>query len=166
MNTKREPEDFSPDLLKDALDALRADDSATQVPARVQRRVVREWDARAAHRRRRAAVPVWCGAVAAGIIAAIVLSRPGIATMLHLPWADTETLPVEAVGADVHFTEVALDEDRASMQYVQVRLPQSALADFGLPIADPADHQPVVVEVLVGLDGVPRALRLLSRERR
>ena len=161
---RREPEDFPPDLLKDALDAIRADDDATRVPARVQQSVMSEWDARSAPRKRRSVTPVWFGAVAASIIAAIVLSRPSVATVLHLPWAETDTLPFEAVGADLHFTEVALDDDPASMQYVRVRMPQSALADFGLPIADPADDQPVVVEVLVGLDGVPRALRLLSKE--
>jgi hypothetical protein len=161
---RREPEDFSPDLLKDALDAVRADDDATRVPARVQRSVMREWDARPAQRQRRRVTSVWLGAVAASLIAAIVLSRPSIATVLHLPWADTDALPFEAVGADLPFTEVALDDDRASMQYVQVRMPQSALADFGLPVADPADNQAVVVEVLVGLDGMPRLLRVLSRE--
>ena len=161
---RREPGDFSPDLLKDALDAIRADDDATPVPAGVQRSVMREWDARAVQRQRRSLTPVWIGAVAASVIAAIVLSRPSVATVLHLPWADTGILPFEAVVADPHFTEVALDDDRASMQYVQMRMPQSALADFGLPIADPADDHAVVVEVLVGLDGVPRVLRLLSKE--
>src|SRR5688572_7012171 len=128
---RREPEDFSPDLLKDALDAVRADDDATRVPARVQRSVMREWDAQSARRQRRRVTPVWLGAVAASLIAAIVLSRPSIATVLRLPWADTDALPSEAVGVDLPFTEVALDDDRASMQYVQVRMPQSALADFG-----------------------------------
>jgi hypothetical protein len=159
-----EPEDLAPGPLKDALDAIRADDEATRVPARVQRRVMREWDARSAQRRRRPLTPFWFGAVAAGIVAAIVLSRPSVATLLHLPWGHTGTFQFEGVGADVPFTEVAFGDDPASMQYVQVRMPQSALADFGLPIADPADDQPVVVEALVGLDGVPRALRLLSQE--
>ena len=160
----REPEDFSPDPLQDALDAIRADDESTRVPAHVQRGVMDEWDARAAQRRRRSMTAVWLGAVAASIIAAIALSRPSMVTVL--PWADDAgTLPAQAVAADLLFTEVAIDDDPASMQYVQVRMPQSALADFGLPIADPGDDQAVVVEVLVGLDGVPRALRLLSRER-
>jgi hypothetical protein len=161
---KREPEDFSPDLLKDALDAIRADDGATPVPLRVQHSVMGEWDVRSARRKRRSATLAWSAAIAASVIAAIALSRPSIVTVLQLPWAETDTLPLEVVGANLYFTDVAIDDDRASMQYVQVRMPQSALADLGLPIADPADAQTVVVEVLVGLDGVPRALRLLSKE--
>jgi hypothetical protein len=160
----REPEDLSAELLNDALDSIRADDGATPVPLRVQHSVMREWDMRSARRKRRSAKLAWSGAIAASFVAAIVLSRPSIATVLHLPWADTGTLPLEIAGANLHFTDVVIDEDAASMQYVQLRMPQSALADLGLPIADPADDLTVVVEVLVGLDGVPRGLRLLSKE--
>jgi hypothetical protein len=160
---KREPEDVSPDLLEDALDAIRADDGATQVPLRVQQSVMGEWDARSARRKRRSTL-AWSAAIAASVIAVIALSRPSVATVLQLPWADTDTVPLEVVGADLYFTDVAIDDDPASLQYVQVRMPQSALADLGLPIADPGDAQTVVVEVLVGVDGVPRALRLLSKE--
>lgn len=164
MTMRREPGDFSPDLLNDALDAVRADDDATAVPARVQRDVMREWDARSAQGKRRSMTAAWGGAIAASIIAAVVLSRQDVATVLHLPWVDSAAIPFEAVGDELHFTEVVLDDDRASMQYVQVRMPQSALADLGLPIADPADDQSVIVEVLVGLDGVPHVVRLLPRE--
>jgi hypothetical protein len=160
----RKPEEFSPELVKGALDAIRADDDATQVDPGVQLRVMREWDARPVRRQRRWVAQVWFGAVAAGIIAAIVLSRPSIETFLRQPVDDNDALAVENRESALHFTEVVFDDDRASMQYIQMRLPQSALADFGLPIADPADHQAVIVEVLVGLDGVPRALRLLSKE--
>ena len=153
MTMRPEPEDYSPDLLKDALDAVRADDDATEVPARMQQVVMREWDARSAERKRRSMTAAWCGAIAASIIAAVVLSRPN----------DTP-IRFEAVGSEMHFTEVVLDDDRASMQYVQVRVPQSALAGLGLPIADPAEDQSVIVEVLVGLDGVPHVVRLLPRE--
>jgi hypothetical protein len=38
----------------------------------------------------------------------------------------------------------------------------SVLTAFGYPVADPVDVQPVSVEVLVGLDGVPRAIRRLD----
>jgi hypothetical protein len=160
----RKPEEFPPDLVKGALDAVRADDDATRVDPGVQRRVMGEWDARVARRQRRSVAPVWFGAVAASIVAAIVLSRPTIATLLWQPGDDTDPLSIEVADSALYLTEVALDDDRASLQYVQMRLPQSALADYGLPIADPADDQAVIVEVLVGLDGVPRALRLLSKE--
>jgi hypothetical protein len=161
---RHEPEDFSSGLLKDALDAVREDDGATPVPLRLQHRVMGEWDVRSARRKRRSATLAWSGLMAASVIAAIVLSRPSIATVLHLPRADTDARPIEVVGANLHFTDVTIDDDPASMQYVQVRMPQSALADLGFPIADPADDQTVVVEVLVGLDGVSRGLRVLSKE--
>jgi hypothetical protein len=36
------------------------------------------------------------------------------------------------------------------------------LTAFGYPVADPMDVRPVSVEVLIGLDGVPRAIRRLD----
>ncbi|HYE87845.1 MAG TPA: hypothetical protein VEA16_15890, partial [Vicinamibacterales bacterium] len=133
----REPEDFPPPLLSDALDAVRADDAATPVPERVRQKVMQHWDA-AVPRSRRSAMPLWCGAVAAAIFAAIVWSRPGVTTVAPRLWSDAATSPAEAMAREVLFTDVALDDDRASMQYVQVRVPPSALAEIGLPIADPA----------------------------
>lgn len=159
----REAEDVSADLAA-ALDAIRKDDDAAAVPSYVQDRVMAAWDQRSAQLKHRSATLAWVAAIAASVVAAMVLSRPGVPTILHLPWGGTDTVPSEVVGADLNFTDVAFEDDDASMQYLQMRLPQAALAELGLPIADPADAQTVVVEVLVGLDGVPRRLRLLAKE--
>jgi len=48
-----------------------------------------------------------------------------------------------------------------SLQVVQVELPRTALAAFGWPAGDP-QAGPVTAEVIVGHDGVARAIRLLD----
>jgi hypothetical protein len=59
-------------------------------------------------------------------------------------------------------TDVLLDDDRASLQLVRLSVQPSVLAAFGYPLADPADTRSVSVEMLVGLDGVPRTIRPLQ----
>ncbi len=50
----------------------------------------------------------------------------------------------------------------AGSQIVRIELPRSTLANFGLPMnMDRADH-PVKADVLVGLDGVARAIRFVQ----
>lgn len=50
----------------------------------------------------------------------------------------------------------------AGSQIVRVELPRSTLANFGLPMnMDRADH-PVKADVLVGMDGVARAIRFVQ----
>lgn len=148
----------------EALDALQRDDAATEIPSRIEHQVMLAWDAgmgSTSHRRRRPA-PIWFGAIAASmLLAAIGFSRyqAGRATPFDQPG------PVERAGAqsmfsgEMLFTEVALNEDPASLQYVQLRVAPSAARRLGFPLPDLADDQPVDVEALVGLDGVPRALR-------
>ena len=33
------------------------------------------------------------------------------------------------------------------------------LAALGIPVANPADDEPIAVEALIGLDGIPRSIR-------
>ena len=157
--------EFDPrDPVNEALDALRRDDAATAIPSRIEHHVMFAWDAGmgSASRRRRRRAPIWFGAMAASLLlAAIAFSRyqGGRATPFDQP------RPVESAGAqsmfpgELLFTEVALNEDPASLQYVQLRVTPSAARRLGFPLPDLADDQPVDVEALVGLDGVPRALR-------
>ena len=49
-----------------------------------------------------------------------------------------------------------------SLQLVDVELPRTALAAFGLPAGDAAEGGLVKAEVIVGHDGVARAIRLVD----
>jgi hypothetical protein len=49
----------------------------------------------------------------------------------------------------------------AAQQLVRVKLPRSALPSFGLPTNVERMHEPVDAEVLVGGDGLPRAIRFI-----
>src|SRR5687768_11290828 len=71
--------EFDPrDPLDEALDAVRRDDAATEIPARIEHHVMLAWDGGmggTSHRRRRSA-PIWFGAIAASVLfAAIAFSR-------------------------------------------------------------------------------------------
>lgn len=50
-------------------------------------------------------------------------------------------------------------DDASSVQFVRLRLAPQAIAAFGILVADPLDDRPISVEALVGLDGIPRAIR-------
>jgi hypothetical protein len=157
--------EFDPrDPLDEALDAVRRDDATTEIPARIEHQVMLAWDAGTggtSHRRRRPG-PIWFGAIAASVLcAAIAFSRyqAGRATPFDQP-SPVESARAQSVfPGELLFTEVALNEDAASLQYVQLRVTPSAVRRLGFPLPDLADDQPVDVEALVGLDGVPRALR-------
>jgi hypothetical protein len=55
-------------------------------------------------------------------------------------------------------TGVLLQDDPASLQLVRISVEPSVLVAYGYPLANPMDTQPVDVDVLIGLDGVARAI--------
>ena len=59
-------------------------------------------------------------------------------------------------------TEVVLQADPASLQVVRLSVQPSMLTAMGYAFANPVDTEPVNLEVLIGLDGVPRAIRRLE----
>jgi len=48
---------------------------------------------------------------------------------------------------------------------VRVRLPRSAMASLGLPISETRAAEPVHADVLLGADGLARAIRFVEKER-
>jgi hypothetical protein len=69
-----------------------------------------------------------------------------------------------ARGDEPEFVSLSYGEDLReldSLQVVQVELPRTALAAFGWPGGDPQAGA-VTAEVIVGHDGVARAIRLLD----
>jgi hypothetical protein len=155
--------EFDPrDPVDRALDALRRDDAATEVPSRIEHQVMLGWDAGVNRASQRRPVPLWFGAIAASLmLAAIGVSRyqAGRTTPFAQPDPAVSAGAQPVFPSEMLFTEVALNEDAASLQYVQLRVTPSAARTLGFPLPDLADDQPVDVEALVGLDGIPRALR-------
>ncbi len=158
------------DLLNESLEAVRRDDAETEIPPHLEGLVMRAWDAGAGlsvnGRSGGPSYTFWFAAVAATVMLAVAVrlqrgdgagnpdeTRAGSA--LEESFAGFAEYPLESLAA----VDMILDEDPAFLQCVQMSVEPSVLTAFGFPVPDPADDQPVEVEVLVGLDGVPRAIR-------
>ena len=113
-------------------------------------------------------------AAAAAILAAIVLVPPRVASFPE-PAAPTAVSPrtgaageaaeVAAAGEDADFVALSYGDDLReldSMQVVSVELPRTALAALGWPGGDSAQTESVKAEVIVGHDGVARAIRFVD----
>jgi hypothetical protein len=113
-------------------------------------------------------------AAAAAILAAIVVVPPRVGSFPE-PAAPTAVSPttiaegeaaaVAAAGENADFVSLSYGEDLReldSMQVVSVELPRTALAALGWPGADNAQTEPVKAEVIVGHDGVARAIRFVD----
>jgi hypothetical protein len=162
------------EMLAEALRLVSRDDEHTKVPERIETLVMRAWEARAlghiqeyrSHSRH-----LWVAALTAAacavLVAALWFQRPA-------ENATSARAPVNAVGEmpgsealaysldSVVATEVVLQADPASLQVVRLTVHPSMLTALGYAFANPVDTEPVNVEVLIGLDGVPRAIRRLE----
>jgi hypothetical protein len=54
------------------------------------------------------------------------------------------------------------DSPLGTAEVVRIRLSESALGELGLPVSDEAVGQPVTADVVIGEDGVARAIRFIS----
>lgn len=144
-----------------ALEAVREDDRTIAVPARVEQAVMRAWDTRAMRTPERewpGTRTVWAVALAA---AACLVLATGLwfqrSVETEVTGAVTEMVvdPLEGFAT----AGVLLQDDRASLQLVRMAVEPSVLAVYGFPLASPTDTQPVHVDMLIGLDGIARALR-------
>lgn len=54
------------------------------------------------------------------------------------------------------------DSPLGTAEVVRIRLSESALGVLGLPVSDEASRQPVTADVVIGEDGVARAIRFIS----
>jgi hypothetical protein len=157
--------------LTSALAVLADQTAVEEAPARVEwalRRTLRETETGEAPTRRRA-WPVRAVAatiVAAAVVAVIALlprgtppTEPGRPAALGAPAA---TAAAESFSPE--FMPLSYGEDLGemdSLQVVQVKLPRTALAAFGWPAGE-TPMGVVTAEVIVGHDGVARAIRLLE----
>jgi len=114
-------------------------------------------------------VPVDPGS-AAGVATAAVADNPmAVAPGSSGPRVDTRSVPAPEIPAPAEIATdfmpltseggIALME---SGQLMRVRLPRSALAAVGLPVNPELADQPVTAQVLIGQDGIARAIRFLN----
>jgi hypothetical protein len=147
------------DPVERMLEAVREDDRTTSVPDRIEETVMRAWDARTSRTpepRRLTARTIWASAVAAAacmaLAAALWFQR--VDNNVTVVSTDTGPDPLHAIAT----TGVLLQDDPASLQLVRISVEPSVLVAYGYPLANPMDTQPVDVDVLIGLDGVARAI--------
>ena len=162
--------------LADAFHLLSEDDEQTAVPRRMESAVMQAWDAHAhgTARRARAVRLTWAAAMMAA--ASVVFA----AALWVVQRAERNTSDVQATAVvpatpaadswygleSIASPDVLLQDDPASLRLVRLNVHPSVLTAFGYPVADPIDLRPVSVEVLIGLDGVPRAIRRLDGDGR
>ena len=157
-----------------ALRALAGRTATAEAPARV------EWSLRRALREPQTGVEGGSGrraglfhAVEVALLAsAAVLAAVAVVPRGTPPRAESRVAspvaapapPIAARGEEADFVSLSYGEDLReldSLQVVQVELPRSSLAAFGWPAGDPQGGS-VTAELIVGHDGVARAIRLLE----
>jgi hypothetical protein len=160
-----------------ALGAFAARTAGAEAPPRVEAALLRAFrdpasagEERPAGGRASRPVELLLLAAAAAILAAIVvvppLAGPGHeAVSGGLPAPTTEAAAPETAGSENgEFVSLSYGEDLReldSLQVVSVELPRTALAALGWP-AESAQMESVRAEVIVGHDGVARAIRFVE----
>ena len=151
--------------MNDLFEALADEDARTDVPAHVHHAVMRAWATRpqqppGAEPRRRLGSRAWLP------VAAALLLTLGGAWL----WPNRAPAPVEP--AAVAYTEgdvtgeyaLAVDPDveAATLSLMRVRVSRAVLASLGMPVAQPDAPGMVEVELVVGEDGVARAIKSIT----
>ncbi len=145
----------SDDNLTALLGALRDAESTTAAPARVEAAVMRAWDASHAPRlvEARLSAASWFGSLAAAAVLSVGLTVVG--GRLRSTATVGASLAAEASPMVILVGAPVLDGEQVRL--VRMRMPASALHALGVTSTGAAD---VDVDVIVGEDGVARALRL------
>ena len=119
--------------------------------------LMREFDARRGGRKRSRFFPVT--AAAAVLLAALVLSRPQLPGTGQAPDV-ASTLQGDSAGEFVAVPYSPPLAQGESVEVIRTELSSAALGRMGLPA--PALEETFPADVLVGQDGVPRAVRFLD----
>ena len=148
-----------------ALRAVAEDDANTSASSRVEQRLREEVRAIATRRRRArvalalavtlmiaAAIPVWR---ASRRVAAVPSADTAVRRAESAPEIASAFLPLQY--SDVPFTDGHI---------VRLAVPRAALASFGLAPPDFTDSGTVMADVIVGDDGLARAVRFVRPTRR
>jgi hypothetical protein len=149
--------------LEEALAALRREETASETPPRVEAALLAAWDSevRGAHvvtervhrtPRRRGEKGTQVAALAAGVLLAVTLGRLGQTLReAALPPAAGETASLLLLGEPILVGEM--------VRVVRMEMPAAALARLGMRTSSVDPTTPITVDVLVGEDGVARAIR-------
>jgi hypothetical protein len=151
--------------LHEALRALAKDERAQTTPPRVEEAVMRQWDAgrRGEVARRFPGSSGWAMlAAAASLIVAVsagswwmtLRSEPSNGRSIDIAVA----LPTPSPSYDL----VAWEPDADSLQIVRMRVASATLKAHGYAISDPTGDGTVEIEMIVGLDGMARSVRVNS----
>lgn len=148
--------------LQALLQEIRLADGRLSTPRRVEQAVLAAWDSRDSRDARDSAEPspsertgrYWL-LVAASIVFAVLVIRWGTGTEQHAPVAETPAPLPPAVEW--------LDPDPGSLRVLRLRVPTESLR-IQHPVFDPSGVGVVDVEMIIGVDGVARSVRLATAE--
>jgi hypothetical protein len=171
--------------LVEALRALAEHDSACEAPVRVEARLL---EALRVRRRKRV---VWRTAIAAAVLVAMLVGaaqwrRPhpkvstpqlGTAVAVQMPKTPQPVLPPQR-DPRPEITQVATPQEVDTPffplldapppfergELVRVTVPASAMRVVGLPVREERLEDPVLADVLIGEEGMARAIRFVSFE--
>lgn len=142
--------------LQAALEAVRDDDALVAPRPQLRERVMCDWDTRQPGSWRRPRT-YWLAAAAS---LTLVLAWSVAQSRLGERTGDAVAQrAMEASDGDVPLAPDVLMDDASSFQYVRLRLAPRTMAALGIPVVNPADDEPIAVEALIGLDGIPRSIR-------
>lgn len=146
------------DWLQTALKAVRDDDTLVLPRPQLHERVMRAWDTRQQHRKTSRPIALWLAAAAS---VALVLTWSSSQSRLDNGTGSAVAERPIAVSSDsdLLLAPDVLMDDASSFQYVRLSLAPRTMAALGIPVVNPADDEPIAVEALIGLDGIPRAIR-------
>ena len=151
--------------MSDLFKALADEDARAEVPPHVHHAVMRAWAARQQQRpeiQRR----WWAGRRTwLAVPAALLLALAGAWL-----WRREAPAPIEPAAVEYTEREVTADYalavdpgvEAATLSVMRVRLSRSVLASLGVPVAQPDAPGMVEVELVVGEDGVARAIRSMT----
>lgn len=146
------------DRWQTALKAVCEDEALARPRPQLRERVMRDWDTRQQLRRRSRPGMVWFAAAAS---VALVLTWSSAGNRLDKGTGNTvaERTMATSPDSDALLAPDVLMDDASSFQYVRLSLAPRTLAALGIPVANPADDEPMAVDALIGLDGIPRSIR-------
>jgi hypothetical protein len=152
--------------LRDALQALAKAEKAQETPSRVEAEVMRQWDSlheprgtqRATGGRRYGLL-----AAAASLILSVSFGAWWLARQPQRPDRHSASTAMATPSSSPSYeTVVWLEPDADSLQIVRLRVASATLKAQGYAISDPSGTGTVEIEMIVGLDGMARSIRVNS----
>jgi hypothetical protein len=153
-----------------ALRALATDSQGLEAPARVERALIAAYrrGARARPAGRSGALwPIWGVAAAVVLLAVAAALQPRAPGPVAVPnAADSKALEIAETGEfATEYFALQSGTDLTALEgapVVRMKLPRTVLASFGLPMNPERAEEPVQADVVLGPDGIARAVRFVN----